>query len=329
MERQKTYVSDTPADSEREFDFENVNLSDFALFLSVMKHKEAHECVLSIILGEPSLKLTDVHVEEVVLNKNGERGIRLDAWAVSNDSRQFATEMQNDSDQDDIRKRSRFYQGLLDTPILKAGKRTKYRNLPSTIVTFITQKDIFGKDRAMYTFTERCHEFPDLELGDGTKKIFLNMASKNGRAELISLLQYMNNSTLSNPEIPVLDERIKKLDAIVSEVKQTEEWEAVRMSILSTGLEIGRKEGFKVGRSEGLEIGRSEGLEIGRSEGLEIGRSEGLEIGRSEGLEIGISSLIRMGQETHLSDEIILEQLQKNFNLDSDTAKQYLQKYAR
>ena len=47
-------------------------------------------------------------MEEVVLNAKGERGIRLDAWAVSEDSRHFATEMQNDSDIDDVRKRSRF-----------------------------------------------------------------------------------------------------------------------------------------------------------------------------------------------------------------------------
>lgn len=48
-----------------------VNLSDFALFLSVMKHAEAHESVLSIIMDEPDLKLARVHVEEVVLNAIG------------------------------------------------------------------------------------------------------------------------------------------------------------------------------------------------------------------------------------------------------------------
>lgn len=36
------------------------NLSDFALFLSVMKVKEAYENVLSIILDEPDLKLGEV-----------------------------------------------------------------------------------------------------------------------------------------------------------------------------------------------------------------------------------------------------------------------------
>ena len=220
-----------------------VNLSDFALFLSVMKYPEAHESVLSIIMDEPDLKLARVHEEEDVLNAIGKRAIRLDAWAESEDERQFVTEMQNDTQNDDVRRRSRFYQGLLDTPILKAGKKTKYRELPSTIVTFITQEDIFGLDRAMYTFTEQCEEIQGLHLGDGTKKIFLNMSSKNGRAELVSLLQYMKKSELDNPEILVRDERIMNLNRIVEEVKKSEEWEDVRMSIYSVGVEDGIERG--------------------------------------------------------------------------------------
>ena len=113
---------------------------------------------------------------------------------------------------DNIPKRSSFYQGLLDTPILKAGKKTKYRLLPSTIIIFITQEDIFKKDLAMYTFTEQCEEIQGLHLGDGTKKIFLNMTSKNGSKELVSLSQYMKNTRLDNPEIQVQDERIIELD---------------------------------------------------------------------------------------------------------------------
>ena len=227
-----------------------VNLSDFALFLSVMKHAEAHESVLSIIMDEPDLKLARVHVEEVVLNAIGKRAIRLDAWAESEDERQFVTEMQNDTQNDDVRRRSRFYQGLLATPILKAGKKTKYRELPSTIVTFITQEDIFGLDQAMYTFTEQCEEIPGLHLGDGTKKIFLNMSSKNGRAELVSLLQYMKKSELDNPEILVRDERIMNLNRIVEEVKKSEEWEDVRMSIYSVGVEDGIEQGIEQGEHQ-------------------------------------------------------------------------------
>jgi predicted transposase/invertase (TIGR01784 family) len=219
------------------------NLSDFALFLTVMKNKKAYQNTLSIILDEKDLQLKEVKVEQVVLNKSGKRAIRLDAWALSEDERQFDMEMQNESGQDYLPKRSRFYQGLMDTPVLKSGKTTKYRHLPSSTIIFITQDDIFKRDLAKYTFTEQCEEISDLKLEDGTTKIFLNMASKNGSQELISLLQYMKNTDINNPDIIVKDERLLELDAIVGEVRESEEWEAVRMDLIDIGITQGISQG--------------------------------------------------------------------------------------
>ena len=107
-----------------------------------MRNREAYESVLSIILDEKDLALEEVAVEHVILNDYGKRAIRLDAWARDSKNRQINTEMQNDTDTDDIRRRARFYQGLMDTPILKSGKETKYRELPATIIIFITQENI-------------------------------------------------------------------------------------------------------------------------------------------------------------------------------------------
>ena len=157
------------------------NLSDFTLFLSVMKNKEAYQCVLSIIMNQMKIELQEVKVEQVILNEKGLRAIRLDAWARDQENRQFNIEMQNDTSNDDMKKRARFDQSLMDSPILKSGKDTKYKELPATIIIFITQDDIFGRDLAMYTFLERGEEVDDLYLNDGTKKIFCNMKSKNGR----------------------------------------------------------------------------------------------------------------------------------------------------
>ena len=237
MDKKKIEIPDTM----------ELNLSDFALFLSVMKNKEAHECILSIIMDEENLELADINVEQVILNKAGRRAIRLDAWAVDTADRQFNTEMQNDTSGDDVRRRSRFYQGLIDTPILKSGKETRYQQLPSTIIIFITQEDIFGKDLAKYTFTEQCEEVRGLRLEDGTSKIFLNMMSKNGRPELVSLLQYMKQTSMDNPEIMKKDRRLTRLDEIVTEVKQSEEWEDVKMNILEFGIEQGRVQGIEQG----------------------------------------------------------------------------------
>lgn len=252
-----------------------LNLSDFALFLSVMKVKEAYTDVLSIILDEPDLKLKEVKVEEVILNRSGKRAIRLDAWAQDIYDRQFDMEMQNDTSGDDVRRRSRFYQSLIDTPILKSGKKTRYKHLPSTVIIFITQEDIFRRDRVMYTFREQCEEEADLLLKDGATKIFLNMTSRNGRQELVSMLQYMKHTTLTNPDIAVMDERILDLDRVVEEVKKSEEWEVVKMGILEIGLERGMQRGMELGIEKGIEKGMAQGRELGMAQGIEQGIEQG------------------------------------------------------
>lgn len=70
---------------------------------------------------------------------------------------------------------------------------------------------------------------------NGKKKIFLNMTSKNGKPELVSLLQYMKDTRPDNPAVTVKDERLVRLDEIVTEVKQSEEWEAVEMNLIEIG----------------------------------------------------------------------------------------------
>lgn len=267
------------------------NLSDFALFLTVMKRRKAYQNTLSIILDEPDIRLKDVKVEQVILNKSGKRAIRLDAWALSDDDRQFDMEMQNDTDQDSIPKRSRFYQGLMDSPVLKSGKRTKYRQLPSSTIIFITQDDIFKKDLAKYTFVEQCEEVKGLRLEDGTTKIFLNMTSKNGSKELISLLQYMKKTDIENPDILIKDKRLLEIDAIVSEVKESEEWEAVRMDILDVGI------------------------------------NKGFELGREQGLERGIQAVIETCRELAISKTNTKTKITEKFNLPEEKAKEYIEKY--
>lgn len=200
-------------------------------------------------------------------------------------------EMQNDTDQDSIPKRSRFYQGLMDSPVLKSGKRTKYRQLPSSTIIFITQDDIFKKDLAKYTFVEQCEEVKGLRLEDGTTKIFLNMTSKNGSKELISLLQYMKKTDIENPDILIKDKRLLEIDAIVSEVKESEEWEAVRMDILDVGI------------------------------------NKGLELGREQGLERGIQAVIETCRELAISKTNTKTKITEKFNLPEEKAKEYIEKY--
>lgn len=130
--------------------------------------------------------------------------------------------------------------------------KAAYEDVLGIILDAWAQDDIFGRDLAMYTFKERCEEVPDLWLEDGTSKIFLNMTSKNGRPELVSLLQYMKYTTLDNEDVTEKDERIVHLDQIVNEVRQSEEWEDAGMNIYEMGMERGKELGIEQGSLRAL-----------------------------------------------------------------------------
>ena len=192
-------------------------------------------------MDEPELKLKSVRVEDPIYNEEGQRAVRLDTYALEVVDRQFNTEMQNDTAHDDIMKRSRYYQSLMDSHILKAGPK-RYKDMRDTVIIFITQKDIFGKDIAEYVCRPEFESHSDIAVSDGTKRIFFNMESLNGREELVSLLQYMKKTDINNPYVTSRDERILKLDRIVNEVRQSTEWEENSMSIYVRSREEGRQE---------------------------------------------------------------------------------------
>ena len=129
---------------------------------------------------------------------------------------------------------------------------------------FITQKDIFESDQAQYWFSEQCHDPQGMELGDGTRKCFCNMSSKNGDLELVSLLQYMKNTRRDNPDVVLWSERLERLHEIVEEVRESEEWEETYMSAYSEIMEMGMQEGREIGMQEGREVGIREGMRKGK-----------------------------------------------------------------
>lgn len=70
---------------------------------TVMKNRKAYENILSIILDEPDIKMEEVKVEQVILNRYEKRAIRLDVWGKTVDNRQINMEMENNM-HDDVKK---------------------------------------------------------------------------------------------------------------------------------------------------------------------------------------------------------------------------------
>lgn len=62
----------------------------------------------------------------------------------------------------------------------------------------------------------------------------------------------MKNTRLDNPDIIEKDERLVELDGIVTEIKESEEWEAVQMDLIEFGIEKGKTEGKVEGMAEAV-----------------------------------------------------------------------------
>ena len=86
-------------------------------------------------------------------------------------------------------------------------------------------------------------------------------------------------------------ERLIELDEIVTQVKQSEEWEGTEMNILDIGIAKGREEG------------------------------------REEGIQEGIHAMIRACKNMNVTREQVLEQLQEQFLVTKDKAQEYIEAY--
>ena len=91
--------------------------------------------VLGIILGRKVMDVEYHQVEKCFQNLPGYKSIRLDVYAKDERGNVYNVEMQSVKS-DDLAKRARYYQGMLDASGLLSGQAVKYGQLPRTY-TFI------------------------------------------------------------------------------------------------------------------------------------------------------------------------------------------------
>ena len=112
------------------------------------------------------LKVLHRYVARRVVN------VRLDVYVEDKFfNRSFDVEMQI-SNSDNLAKRMRYYQGLIDMDKLNRGEHSGA--LGETFIIFICPFDRFNEGRHIYTFKETCAENPNIKLDDGATKIFLS-----------------------------------------------------------------------------------------------------------------------------------------------------------
>ena len=109
-------------------------------------NKSCMEFVLRIILDKPQLKVIKMHTQEEIPNIYG-RSVRFDVFAQDADGIQYNIEVQKNDDGADPR-RARYNASLLDAMTVPSG--TEWRQLPRTIIIFITENDVIGGGKPLY-----------------------------------------------------------------------------------------------------------------------------------------------------------------------------------
>ena len=144
---------------------------------------------------------------------------------------------------------------MIDMDLLRKG--VYYDDLRQTYIIFICTFDLFGMDERIYTFRNQCMEQPELELGDGTTKIFLNAKGLKGRVDedLEDFLQYVDGKPA----------RSRFTQEMAQEVESVKRQDEMRREFVTLYMEYQKQR--REGAAEGFERGRREG----RTEGRMIG----------------------------------------------------------
>ena len=236
----------------------DLNLMDKFLFDEAMEDKDNMKTLLDIVLGQDTHLKYPPQTEKEFRNSKENRQIRLDVYAIDEDDVVYDTEPQKQNTKN-LPKRSRLYQGLIDSNLLPPGS-IDFNALNTVIIIMIMPFDLFGYELYQYTFRMKCEEISELELEDGATRIFLNSHGKHPEfvnPELIELLEYMEKSTdtvakkCESKRIHQMHERITKLKSSKEmEIKYMQKWEEK---------EIERQEAYAEGERVGEKCGRTEG----------------------------------------------------------------------
>lgn len=217
----------------------DLNLLDKFLFDEAMEDEENKnmKTLLDIILGQDTHLKQPPQTEKECRSSFEKRQIRLDVYTVDEDDVVYDTEPQKTNTKN-LPKRSRLYQGMIDSRLLPPGC-IDFNLLNPVVIIMIMPFDLFGYELYRYTFQMQCEEVPELELGDDATRIFLNSHGKHPELvsrELIELLEYMEKSTdavveeCESERIHQMHERVNRLKSSKEmEIKFMQKWEEKEM----------------------------------------------------------------------------------------------------
>lgn len=238
----------------QQLQLKDLTLLDRFLFSETIEDPKNLQIILEIILGRDIILKYLPQPEKEQKKSPLYRHIRVDVWSEDIYNTVYDVEVQKENTKN-LPHRSRFYQSIIDSKLLKPGERN-FNQLKDVYVIIIAPFDLFGYRKYQYTFEMRCREVPELAMEDGAIRIFLNTHGENPEEvnpELVELLDYMEH-TNQNISVPYSSSRVRELQNSVNTIVENEEV-GVRFMQAWEELALEREKGLEEGLAKGLEKG--------------------------------------------------------------------------
>lgn len=216
--------------------YDELTFTDDFMFCKVLENNpEICRELLEMILNVKIRKIVCTNKQKTIEITSDGKGIRLDVYLEDAENTIYDIEMQT-TEQKDLPKRSRYYQGMIDLNLIERG--AKYKELKKSYIIFICLSDPFKKGFPLYHFYNTCKEMPDLQLNDEAHKLFVNAKGNidNATDNMKAFLQYLCGMKTDNSFI-------KKIDSAVEQAIKHDEWRTEYMTLLMRDKEK-KEEGF-------------------------------------------------------------------------------------
>lgn len=232
--------------------YEALTIQDDFMFKKVMQCKRICMRLISEIMQVEVRDITYLETEKTIEAYIEGRGIRLDVLVADEKGTHYNIEMQvrntvgKSTGKALLPKRTRYYQGSIDTDMLQKGQN--FDELPPLVLIFICAFDLFDQDRYLYEFKSRCTEDYDLVLDNEVTVMFLNALGHRGNVSQLvkNFLQYVNDHIPKDDFTNEVEDEVVRLNHD-KEVRR-------EFMVLSTRLKdaemIGREEGRVEGKEE-------------------------------------------------------------------------------
>ncbi len=202
--------------------FEELQIRDDFMFSVIMRNPKFCKPFLERILNIKISRIEYPKSQETIDISADAKSVRLDIYVEDGKETVYNIEMQTTENRN-LPKRTRYYQGMIDLNILEKGDN--YKDLKRSFVIFVCTFDLFGEGRHIYTFENRCIQNPELGLGDDTTKIILNTKGTvdDVTPEMKKLLDFIDGK---EPE----DDYTRELDEAVQSVRVERDYMTLQMN---------------------------------------------------------------------------------------------------